>query len=59
MGEWHGNLFGLSERNGMMAKTAKPKGFKAFDALARKLVQVPKEEVSRAERKRKKRKRGK
>lgn len=47
MGEWHGNLFGLSERNGMMAKTAKPKGFKAFDALARKLVQVPKEEVSR------------
>ena len=26
-------------------KPKKPKGFKAFDALARKLVQVPKAEV--------------
>ena len=35
----------------------KPKGFKAFDALARKLVHVPKADVERAERKRKKKKR--
>jgi len=33
----------------------KPKGFKAFDALARRLVQVPKAEVTRREAKRKKR----
>jgi hypothetical protein len=38
---------------------AKPKGWRAFDQLARRVVQVPKEEVDRAERKRKKRKRGK
>ena len=41
-----------------MAK-AKPKGWRPFDQLAKRLVQVPKEEVDRAERKRKKRKRGK
>ena len=35
----------------------KPKGFGAFDALARKLVRVPKSEVERAEKKREKRKR--
>ena len=40
-------------------KVKKPKGFRAFDALARKLVRVPKSEVERAERKRKKTKRSK
>ena len=39
-----------------MAKKAKPKGFAAFDRLARKLVAVPKSEVERAEKKRKRRK---
>jgi hypothetical protein len=39
-----------------MAKEAKkPAGFKAFDALARKLVKVPKAEVTKREAKRKKR----
>ena len=38
-------------------KVKKPKGFRAFDALARKLVKVPKSEVDRAEKDRKKRKR--
>ena len=39
-----------------MAKEAKkPKGWKAFDALTRKLVKVPKEELVRKEAKRKKR----
>ena len=38
-------------------KAKKPKGWKAFDALARKLVRVPKSEVERAEKKREKRKR--
>jgi hypothetical protein len=42
-----------------MAESKKPKGFRAFDALARKLVRVPKREVERAERKRKKQKRSK
>ena len=37
-------------------KTKKPQGWKAFDALARKLVAVPKVDVERAEAKRKKRK---
>jgi hypothetical protein len=36
-----------------------PKGFRAFDALARKLVRVPKAEVERAEKDREKRKRSK
>lgn len=39
----------------MANKAKKPKGFKAFDALARRLVQVPKAEVTRREAKRKKR----
>ncbi len=39
----------------MKKKAKKPKGFKAFDALARRLVQVPKAEVTRREAKRKKR----
>jgi hypothetical protein len=39
-----------------MAKAKKPKGWKAFDALARKLVAVPKSEAERAEKKRKRRK---
>ena len=39
----------------MKTKPSKPKGFKAFDALARKLVKVPKAEVTRREAKRKKR----
>lgn len=39
----------------MKPNTKKPKGFKAFDALARKLVQVPKKEVERREKRRKKR----
>lgn len=30
-----------------MAKKRKPKGFKAFDALTRKLVQVPKGELDK------------
>ncbi len=42
-----------------VSKATKPKDWKAFDALARKLVQVPKAEVERIERKRKKRKRSK
>lgn len=29
----------------MEAKSKKPKGFRKFDALARMLVQVPKEEI--------------
>lgn len=41
-----------------MAKeaTKKPAGYRAFNALARKLVAVPKSEVERAENKRKRRK---
>ena len=39
----------------MAEPTKKPKGWKAFDQLVRKLVRVPKEEVERKERKRKKR----
>jgi hypothetical protein len=39
----------------MATKSKKPKGFKAFDALARKLVRVPKVEADRREAKRKKR----
>jgi len=42
-----------------MAKKAKPKGWQAFNALAKKLVRVPKAEVDKAEAKRKRRKRGK
>ncbi len=42
-----------------MDKAKKPKGWRAFDALARKLVRVPKTEADRAEARRKKRKRGK
>ncbi len=42
-----------------MAKKAKPKGWRAFDQLARRLVKVPKAEVDRAEEKRQKQKRGK
>jgi hypothetical protein len=38
-----------------MTKSKKPKGFKAFDQLARKLVKVPKAEVTKREAKRKKR----
>ena len=38
-------------------KSKKPKGWKAFDALARTLVKVPKSEVERAEKDREKRKR--
>ena len=33
----------------------KPRGFKAFDDLARKIVQVPKSEVSRPKAKKRKR----
>ena len=40
-----------------MTQPKKPSGWKAFDALARKLVQVPRSEVARKERKRKKRRR--
>ena len=36
-------------------KAKKPKGWKAFDALARKLVKVPKAEITKREAKRKKR----
>lgn len=43
----------------MATESKKPAGWKAFDALARNLVKVPKTEVSRAERKRKKQKRSK
>ena len=40
----------------MMSKESKkPKGFAAFDRLARKLVRVPKVEADRREAKRKKR----
>lgn len=41
-----------------MAKKAtnKPKGWKAFDALARKLVKVPKAEVGQSKKKRRKKK---
>ena len=39
----------------MTAQSKKPKGFQAFDALARKLVRVPKAELIRKEAKRKKR----
>lgn len=39
----------------MKKHSKKPAGFKAFDALARKLVQVPKKEVERREKRRKKR----
>jgi hypothetical protein len=39
----------------MASKAKKPKGFRAFDALTRKLVRVPKAEVDRREAKRKKR----
>ena len=40
----------------MMGKESKkPKGFAAFDRLARKLVRVPKAEADRREAKRKKR----
>ncbi len=39
----------------MKKQSKKPKGFKAFDQLARKLVKIPKAEVTRREAKRKKR----
>jgi hypothetical protein len=39
----------------MAKKAKKPAGFRAFDALARKLVKVPKTELARKEAKRKKR----
>lgn len=35
----------------MSGKPKKPKGHKAFDELARKLVQVPKDEVPKENRK--------
>jgi len=38
-----------------MVKAKKPKGWAAFDKLARKLVKVPKTELVRKEAKRKKR----
>ena len=47
----------MSRRPITMAK--KPKGWKTFDQLARKLVQVSKAEVVRGEEKRTKQKRGK
>ncbi|MGD0781249.1 MAG: transposase [Candidatus Aminicenantales bacterium] len=40
---------------GGLAENMHANGFKAFDALARKLVQVPKKEVERREKRRKKR----
>ncbi len=40
----------------MKKKAKKPSGYKAFDALARKLVQVPKKELDRRIERRKKRK---
>lgn len=41
----------------MVKKAArKPRGFGAFDQLARRIVRVPKSEVDRAEAERKKRK---
>ena len=44
----------------MKTDTKKPKGFKPFDQLARKLVKVPKAEVEQVEAKRlKRKKRGK
>jgi hypothetical protein len=39
----------------MATARKKPKGFKAFDALTRKLVRVPKADAERREAKRKKR----
>ncbi len=39
----------------MKRKVSKPKGFAAFDKLARKLVRIPKAEVAKREAKRKKR----
>ena len=39
----------------MKRGTEKPKGFKAFNQLARRLVKVPKAEVTKREAKRKKR----
>lgn len=44
-----------NRRKSMAKKATKPKGWKAFDALARKLVQVPKKEVERRDKRRKKR----
>lgn len=40
-----------------MAKDSKPAGWKAFDRLARQVVAVPKAEVGRKEKQRKKRRR--
>jgi len=40
-----------------MDKPKAPKGIRAFEDLARRLVRVPKAEIERAERRRKKRKR--
>lgn len=39
----------------MATKSKKPRGFAAFDQLARKLVKVPKAEIDRREAKREKR----
>jgi hypothetical protein len=39
----------------MASESKKPRGWKAFDELSRKLVRVPKAEVVRKEAKRKKR----
>jgi hypothetical protein len=39
-----------------MARKAKPEGFEAFDALTRKLVQVPKKEARAAAKKAKRKK---
>lgn len=43
----------------MAKESKKPAGWKAFDQLAKRLVKIPKEELDRAEAKRKKRKRSK
>lgn len=40
----------------MKKKAKKPAGFKAFDELTRKLVQVPKKEIDRRIERRKKKK---
>jgi hypothetical protein len=55
MGSGAKNATRHTRRLAVKTKPSKPKGFKAFDALARKLVQIPKAEVTRKEARRKKR----
>jgi hypothetical protein len=56
-GLWESPNRGVENVSKDSNKAKKPAGWKAFDALARKLVKVPKSEVERAEKDREKRKR--